>query len=146
MKHKMKRNNWLKYLQKCIARAYDPNDSYSWADYEKEEVEFIPLDLSAFPRITTETGKMLNKLFTEETTSRTGKYMLKAHSYSPLTEMDYLHCRYYDGDSAHCWGYNDEELLIYEYCEHDTYCTVFKDRESYETGKADMIRWWKEER
>ena len=143
---KINRNEWNKYMQKCISRAYDPNDSYSWEDYDAEEVEFIPLDLSFFPQLTTETGERLNKLFTEETESRKGEYMLKAHSYSPIIEMDCLHCHYMDGDSIHCWGINDAEFLIYEYCEHDAYCTIFKDRESYEAGKADMIRWWKEER
>ena len=37
-KLRMTRNEYHEYLQKCVSRAYDPNDSYTFADYGKEEV------------------------------------------------------------------------------------------------------------
>ena len=40
-KLRMTRNEYHEYLQKCVSRAYDPNDSYTFADYGKEEIEII---------------------------------------------------------------------------------------------------------
>ena len=40
-KLRMTRNEYHEYLQKCVSRAYDPNDSYTFADYGKEEVEIL---------------------------------------------------------------------------------------------------------
>lgn len=37
-KLRMTRNEYCEYLQKCVSRAYDPNDRYTFADYGKEDV------------------------------------------------------------------------------------------------------------
>ena len=140
----MSRREAKAFLEKMAEKYY--RGEISLGQYRTIDIKYTPLDLSKFPQLTTETGKWLNAMFTEETTNRHGEYMLKSHAYHPLDEMQKLNCIFRDGDGIHCWGYNDNELLIYEYCEGDTYCTIFKDRESYKTEKKETIRWWKEER
>ena len=76
-KLKMTRNEYHKYLQKCVSRAYDPHDSYSFEDYWKEDIEIIPLDLSAYPQIKEDTAKYINVAFDKEDTDKNGNYMLR---------------------------------------------------------------------
>ena len=117
-KMRMTRNEYHEYLQKCVLRAYDPNDSYTFADYEKENVEIIPLDLSAYPQIKEDTAKYINAVFDNEDTDQNGNYMLRGFIGDSLKkwnrDKEKLHCNYapygfyYSG-----FCFNDEEMLIY---------------------------------
>lgn len=144
---KMHRNDSHEYLSGLVARCYDPKDPFSWADYKAVEIEFEPLDLSRFPAVTKETGKWIDALFQEETSNRNGDYMLRGLTHIVAKEMELLHLRYGDySDDYSLWGYNDEELFIYTYCEGDTTLTIYKTVEEYNEGKAETLRWYKEER
>lgn len=76
-KLKMTRNEYHVYLQKCVSRAYDPNDSYTFDDYGKEDIEIIPLDLSAYPQIKEDTAKYIDSVFDKEDIDKNGNYMLR---------------------------------------------------------------------
>ena len=135
-KLRMTRNEYCEYLQKCVSRAYDPNDSYTFEDYGKEDVEIIPLDLSAYPQIKEDTAKYINTVFDKEDIDKYGNYMLRGFIGDSLEkwyrDKEKLRCNYapygfyYSG-----FGFNDEEMLIYTWCEGDTTLTLFNDRETY---------------
>ena len=72
----MTRNEYREYLEKCMSRVFDQNDSFSFEDYEKEEIEIIPLDLSAYPQIKEDTVKYIDATFDKEDTDKNGNYML----------------------------------------------------------------------
>lgn len=138
-KIKMTRNEYHKHLQKCISRVWDKNDSYSIVDYDKEcdNIEIIPLDLSAYPQIKEDTAKYINSVFDKEDTDKNGNYMLcgfigdsleKWNAEKKKLNLNYApYGFYYSG-----FGFNDEEMLIYTWCEGDTTLTLFNDREIYQ--------------
>ena len=138
---RMTRNEYHEYLKKCVNRAYDKNDSYTFENYWNEEIETIPLDLSAYPRIKDETKKHIDKLFDEETTDKNGNYMLRGFHGDNIKRWNHekevlgLYC-HYGFYYAGC-GWNDEEMLLYTFCEGDTTLTLFNNREQYEKQKAE---------
>lgn len=146
-KLRMTRNKYHEYLQKCVSRVYDPNDSYTFADYEKEEVEILPLDLSAYPQIKEDTAKYINAVFDKEDTDKNGNYMLRGFIGDSLErwcrDKEKLRCNYapygfyYSG-----FGFNDEEMLIYTWCEGDTTLTLFDDRETYQKEREATEKWF----
>lgn len=143
---KIERNKTHEYLQACIDRCYDPNDNYSWTDYNKEEVEWIPLDLSAYPKIKEETKKRINYLFNEETQDRNGRYMLRGFTRNEYQEMNLLSLVY--GNYANAlsyYAYNDEEMLVYTYCEGDTTLKMYNDLAEYEAEKESCREFYEEE-
>lgn len=118
----MTRNEYHEYLQKCVSRAYDPNDSYTFADYGKEEVEILPLDLSAYPQIKDNTVKYINSVFDKEDIDKNGNYMLRGFIGDSLEkwyrDKEKLHCNYAPYGFYYAgFGFNDEEMLIYTWCE-----------------------------
>ena len=145
----MTRNEYHKYLQKCVSRAYDPHDSYSFEDYWKEDIEIIPLDLSAYPQIKEDTAKYINVAFDKEDTDKNGNYMLRGFIGDSLkkwnSEKEKLNLNYapygfyYSG-----FGFNDEEMLIYTWCEGDTTLTLFNDRETYQKEREEIEKWFDE--
>ena len=147
MKITINRNENHDILQQFIKRIYDPADSFSWKDYKELEIEFIPLDLSAFPQLKTETATWIDKLFSEETTNRNGDYMLRGFTRMEAKEMELLDLHYGDySDCLNFWAYNDFEYLLYTFCEGDTTLTIYPDKETYSEGKAETLRWYREEK
>lgn len=142
----MARNDAKEYMQEQANRYY--KGELSWDDYKGIKIEFIPLDLTGYPAIKPETAKWLNILFDEETTDRKGNYMLRGFTYRSAQEKEALGCTYGDAgcDSVSYYAYNDAEQLIYTYCEGDTTCTLFSDKEKYLEEKAEAARWYREER
>ena len=148
-KLRMTRNEYHEHMKKCVSRAYDPNDSYSFEDCWKEDVDIIPLDLSAYPQIKDDTAEYINKVFNEETTDKNGNYMPRGFIGDDLDkwyrDKDKLHCNYapygfyYSG-----FGFNDEEMLIYTWCEGDTTLTFFNDRECYQNERKATEKWFDE--
>jgi hypothetical protein len=148
-KLRMTRNEYCEYLQKCVSRAYDPNDSYTFEDYGKEDVEIIPLDLSAYPQIKEDTAKYINTVFDKEDIDKYGNYMLRGFIGDSLEkwyrDKEKLRCNYapygfyYSG-----FGFNDEEMLIYTWCEGDTTLTLFNDRETYYKEREVTEKWFDE--
>ena len=146
-KLRMTRNEYHEYLQKCVSMAYDPNDSYTFADYGREKVEIIPLDLSAYPQIKEDTAKYINAVFDKEDTDKNGNYMLRGFIGDSLErwcrDKEKLRCNYapygfyYSG-----FGFNDEEMLIYTWCEGDTTLTLFSDRETYQKEREATEKWF----
>lgn len=150
-KLKMTRNEYHKHLQKCVSRAYDSNDNYSFKDYWKEDdnIEIIPLDLSPYPQIKEDTAKYIDSVFDKEDTDKNGNYMLRGFIGDSLKkwnrDKERLHCNYapygfyYSG-----FGFNDEEMLIYTWCEGDTTLTLFNDRKSYQRERELTEKWFDE--
>ena len=60
-------------------------------------------------------------------------------------DKEKLHCNYapygfyYSG-----FGFNDEEMLIYTWCEGDTTLTLFNDRETYQKEREATEKWFDE--
>ena len=46
---------------------------------------------------------------------------------------------YYSG-----FGFNDEEMLIYTWCEGDTTLAIFNDRETYQKERVATEKWFDE--
>ena len=141
MKYKMHRNDANKFLQSLV-------DQGKWDEFREVEIEYIPLDLSAYPQLKPETAKWINILFKEETTDRNGNYMLRGFTYTSAKEKELLNCKYGDAgcDTASYYAYNDEELILFTYCEGDTTCTLFSDKAKYLEEKAETEKWYREER
>ena len=103
-------------------------------------------NLSGFP-VKRETAKWINLLFDEETQDRNGNYMLRGFTRIEMSEVSLLKLSFgdYSRSSLNFWAYNDEELLLYTFCEGDTTLTIFTDPEIYKVNKSAMLRWYKEE-
>lgn len=148
-KLRMTRNEYHKYLQKCVSRVYDSNDSYTFEDYNKEDIEIIPLDLSAFPQIKEDTAKYINAVFDKEDIDKNGNYMLRGFIGDSLKrwhqDKEMLHFNYapygfyYSG-----FGFNDDEMLIYTWCEGDTTLTLFNDKVTYQKEREATEKWFDE--
>ena len=148
-KLRMTRNEYHEYLQKCVSRAYNPNDSYTFADYANEDVDIIPLDLSVYPQIKEGTAKYINATFNKEDTDKNGNYMLRGFIGDSLEkwyrDKEKLHCNYAPyGFHYSGFGFNDEEMLIYTWCEGDTTLTLFNDRETYQKEREATEKWFDE--
>ena len=148
-KLRMTRNKYHEYLQKCVSRAYDPNDSYTFADYRKEEVEIIPLNFSIYPQIKEDTAKYINTVFDKEDTDKNGNYMLRGFIGDSLEkwhrDKEKIHCNYVPcGFYYSGFGFNDEEMLIYTWCEGDTTLTLFNNRETYQKEREATEKWFDE--
>lgn len=142
---KMTRNERKTYIQACAARVFKEDDSYTMTDYAhcEDDIEIIPLDLSAYPAITTETAKWMNVLFTEEDTDENGNYMLRGFTFDgPYNEVLKLKLCFGESynDPYFAWAYNDNEQLIYTYCEGDTTLKPFATKEEYEREK-ETLEW-----
>lgn len=144
MKYTMTRNEAKRFLQEQTNRWY--KGEITTDEYRAIDIDYVPLDLSTYPAITKETEKWINILFDEESTDRKGNYMLRGFAQNPRMEREKLNLvvgAYDHGCSW--WAYNDQEMLIYTYCEGDTTLQMFSTREAYEMEKAETLRWYKEE-
>ncbi len=150
-KLRMTRNEYHAHKQKCVSRIWDQNDSYSMVDYmqEDEKIEIVPLDFFAYPQIKEDTAKYINAVFDKEDTDKNGNYMLRGFIGDSLEkwyrDKEKLHCNYapygfyYSG-----FGFNDEEMLIYTWCEGDTTLILFNDRETYQKEREATEKWFDE--
>ena len=131
--YRMHRNEALPFLQ-----------SLSWNEAKDAKIEYIPLDLTQYKDITPETGNWINILFREETEDKHGNYMLRGFSYHGADEVRLLKMRFGDTSPSdlNFWAFNDEEKLLYTFCEGDTTVTLFKDVASYEAQKHDTRKWY----
>lgn len=144
MKYTIKRKDYHNFLNECIDKCYA--GIMSWKDYKTMEIEFEPIDFTPYPAITKETRKWIEKLFTDEDTDRNGNYMLRGHTYHEYQEKMALNMEMGDGGNGYSWwAFNDEEMLIYTYCEGDTTLTLLKDREAYESEKERARVFYTEE-
>ena len=144
MKYRMTRNQSKAFLAEKANQLYTHEISFD--EYKAIEIEYIPLDLTIYTNIKPETEEKINLLFTEEDTDKHGNYMLRGFTYHAVSEMDMLNLHYGDySKSLNFWAYNDEEMLLYTYCEGDTTLKLFVKREIYEAEKAEYLRWYKEE-
>lgn len=134
-------------LKKAVDDVY--SGKMSREEYNALEFDIIPLDLSRFDSLKSDTAEYINNNFDEETTDRNGNYMLRGFIGDNLNlwyrDKEKLHCNYapygfyYSG-----FGFNDAEMLIYTWCEGDTTITIFSDREKYEQERAATEKWYDE--
>lgn len=145
-KMKMTKNEYQEYMKELANKVYsDSNYSIKQYKADLDEVEILPLDLSAYPAIKEKTAKLINALFTEEDTDRNGNYMLRGFTRQESAEVNALGCSF--GDYADCYSffaYNAKEYFIYTYCEGDTTLTLYSDAESYSKGYEENYAWYKE--
>lgn len=141
------RNEMHKILTKAVSDCYA--GKMTMQEYNALEFDIIPIDFSRFPRLKAETAEYINKEFDEETTDRNGNFMLRGRVYDNLAlwyrDKEKLNLNYapygfyYSG-----FGFNDEELLIYTWCEGDTTVTLFEDKETYLRERAETEKWYEE--
>lgn len=142
----MTKNDYKEYMKQCANKIYTVPE-YSLEQYGKDldAVEILPLDLAKY-NLSPEIEKWINKLFDEEDTDRNGNYMLRGFTRHEAAEMKVLGLSYGDYANAYSfYAYNDEEWLIYTYCEGDTTLTLFETVEDYEREKRNTQEWYKEE-
>lgn len=141
------KNQYQDYL-KILANRYYSDKDFSIEDYRQkaDNVKILDFDLSAFPDISPKTQKYINKFFEYEDKDRNGNYMLRGtdcHSdhlraliFSTLNLTGNIY-----GLSS--YAYNDNELMIFTYCEGDITLTLFNNRAAYEADKKATIDWYK---
>lgn len=136
------------YRQELANKCY--RGIISWDKYTElwDEIELVPYDLSAFPTLKENTIKWINKLFDKEPErSKRGNFMLRGFTRVEGAEMKVLGLSYGDYSSAYSfYAYNDEEMLLYDFCEGDTTLQLFPTREDYEAEKEATRKWYEEER
>ena len=110
-----------------------------------DEYEIIPLDLSAYP-LKGNTKKIVDAVFTEETTDRNGEYMLSGHWYGDKSYQFAKQCDFelHQVDGYSTYAFSDEQMAVFTYTEGDIYLTPFTDREKYEKEKAETIKFYEE--
>ena len=60
-------------------------------------------------------------------------------------DKEKLHCNYAPYGFYYAgFGFNDEEMLIYTWCEGDTTLTLFSDRETYQKEREATEKWFDE--
>ena len=132
--------------EQLLNRVDNPNDSFTMKDYRETEIEWIPFDFTEYDFIKNDTRKWIDKLFTEDTTDRKGNWMLRGFTYNPYQEMNLLNINPGNyGNGYSLYGFNDEEMLIYTYCEGDTTLHLLNDRDIYEKEKKETIDWYRKE-
>lgn len=138
------------YLNKLVKRCYDPHDSFSWKDYFETEFDFLPVDLSPFKTLLSETKTLIDKLFDDYEIAPRGYFLLRGFTGSDnfgrgYQEAKALNCIVGDSNSGYSWyAYNDAEMMIYTWCEGDTCLELFETREKYEEEKEYTKNWYKE--
>lgn len=104
---------------------------------------------SVFPAVKADTAKYIDSHFGREGTDKSGNYMLRGFVGGDLEawylEKEKLNLNYapygfyYSG-----FGFNDDEMLIYTWCEGDTTLKLFNDREKYAVERAETEKWYDE--
>lgn len=111
-----------------------------------DEYEIIPLDLSAYS-LKENTKKIVNAVFTVETTNRDGEYMLKGfwlcnRCYQFAKQCDFTLTQISVYSS---YAYSDEQMAVFTYTEGDIYLTLFTNKEKYEKEKEATIQFYMED-
>jgi hypothetical protein len=101
--------------------------------------------------VSNDTMKKILTLFKQgDAFDKYGNYYLKGFyltgsDWTDISEVPYLNCKYGPfSENAKGWAYNDDEKFIYEYCEGDTYLTLFEDEQSYCSAKKRKEEYYKE--
>lgn len=146
-KIKCTRNEMHEILTKSVSDCYAGR--ISWEEYGKLEFDIVPIDFSKFPAVKEETAKYINAAFDKEDTDKNGNYTLhgfigdnlkKWYAEKEKLNLNYApYGFYYSG-----FGFNDEEMLIYTWCEGDTTLTIFSDKEKYMQEREATEKWFNE--
>ena len=141
------RNEMHEILTKAVSDCYA--GKMTMQEYNALEFDIIPIDFSRFPKLKADTAEYINKEFDDETTDRNGHFMLRGRVYDNLSlwfrDKEKLHLNYapygfyYSG-----FGFNDDEWIIYTWCEGDTTVTLFDDEETYLRERAETEKWYEE--
>lgn len=144
---RMTKNEFKKYMEECANKVWtEPGYTMERYNADLDAVEILPLDLSKFPQLSEKTIKWINALFEEEDTDCDGNYMLRGFTRRDAEEVRVLQCSYGNYSNGYSFfAYNENEYLIYTYCEGDTTLTIYPDKESYDKGYKKTHDWYKEE-
>ena len=144
---RMTKNEYKEYMKECANRVWtEPGYTMERYNADLDAVEILPLDLSRFPQLSEESVKWINALFEEEDTDRDGNYMLRGFTRCESAEVNKLNCNFGDYANAYSFfAYNNNEYLIYTYCEGDTTLIIYPNKASYDKGYKKTHAWYKEE-
>lgn len=134
VKPRMTRNEYWSWVREDISRI---------TSGAADEIEIIPLDLERFTKIKPENKTRIDKWFNEEADSEDGEYLLFGRSYHPYEEISLLGMETGEGNNGYSWwAYDDEQMMIYTYCEGDTSIKLFENQEQYLKKKAETEEWY----
>jgi len=133
-KPRMTRNEYWNWIREDVSRI---------TSGEADEIEIIPLDLERFTKIKPENKTRIDKWFNEEAESEEGEYLLFSRSYHPYDEIALLGMEMGEGNNGYSWwAYDDEQMMIYTYCEGDTSIKLFESEERYLNKKIETEEWY----
>lgn len=143
---KMTHNEYRGFLKLNANRIYK-EEGYSYKHYceDAANVDILPFELSEY-NLPEEIVKTINNIFTEETTSSKGEYMLKgfAESEDEWYEIsDKLNLQRVTGYFYSGYCYNNDLKFYMTYCEGTLYLKLFQSEEEYKESLKNTIEWYK---
>lgn len=147
-KLQMTHNEYLEFLRTNVSRIYNEK-GYSHKRYldEADNVEILPFNLSAF-NLTEEIKTTINNIFTEETTSKNGEYMLKGFSQTEsewYKITDKLKLKRVMGYHYSGYCFNEELNIYMTYSEGDLFLKLFTSETDYKLSLKETIEWYENE-
>jgi len=107
-------------------------------EYEEKGVPKTYISLEDYEALSADTIKWIKALFSEELVSNEGYMMYRGFTRREGAEVMALNLHYGDYTSrTNFFAYNDDELLIYRFCEGDTLLVIYPTKEDYERGKKE---------
>lgn len=136
--------------QANMAKKISRNDYYEMISKtgripKDDEYEILPLDFSEY-HLNSDTQRIANINFSEETIDRNGNYMLRGHWLDDLCFAFAAKCNFELCviSSYSAYAYSDEQMALFTYCEGDITLTPHKTREEYEADKEEMLQFYEE--
>lgn len=131
------RNEYFERMQEAVSIGMRAME-----DVEKT-YEIAPIDFSRYS-LTDTTQKIVNANFSNETADKHGEYMLYGHWNRDLMYQFANICSFdltqVDGYSS--YAFSDEQMATITYCEGDIFFSPYKDKETYEKRKRELIRYY----
>jgi hypothetical protein len=129
----MTHNQYHKFLEENASKVWTPNNGYGMKEYNEDadRVDIIPFDLSEYPCLSSKTTEYISKHFNTEDTDRSGHRMFRGFIGDSIAawehEKEALKVNSHFGFYYSGYGKNEDEYIIYTWCEGDTTVTVFNN-------------------
>jgi len=128
----MTHNEYSDFLKANASKVWTKDD-YGMKEFDEDadRVDILPFDLSEYSCLSKETALYINKYFTKEDTDRNGRRMFRGfvgdNTSAWELEKETLKIQSHFGFYYSGYGKNENEYIIYTWCEGDTTLTVFKN-------------------
>lgn len=144
---KMTRNEYHEYLKNVYQEHMIQQIVIHGMTMQKKKQRLFRWTYPDIQILKDDTKEYINNIFDKEDTDHNGNYMLRGFIGDSLSQWyrdkDKLHCNYAPYEFYYSgFGFNDEEMLIYTWCEGDTTLTLFKDR--YQKEHMTTEQWFEE--